>query len=306
MSELAFGCVEIGMPYGLGATSAAGMPDEKEAICLLQTACEAGVNFFDTARMYGVSEAVIGKAFKHGRHQVVIATKCRHFLQGNSVLPAYDELKKIITGSLQESMDALQTDYVDVFMLHQADERIITDPAVCGVFDELKRRGSIRATGVSTYTTGQTALAIGTGAWDVVQVPFNLIDQRQAALFGQAQAQGTALVVRSVLLKGLLGAEDIQLHPALEGVAQHIRGYKTLTCKLEMCLPALAIRFALSYPQVASVLVGIDRLSYLDAALAAAGGEYLGADNLHEAEAMAYPDPAFIDLPAWDQKGWLR
>lgn len=306
VSELAFGCVEIGMPYGIGAASPGAMPDETEAIRLLQTARGAGINFFDTARMYGVSEAVIGKAFKDCRDQVVIATKCRHFSQGEGALPDYDVLKKIVVSSLQESMNALQTDYIDVFMLHQADERIISDPAVCAVFAELKKAGIIRATGVSAYTPAQTARAIHTGAWDVVQVPFNLLDQQQAALFDQAQAQGVALVIRSVLLRGLLSAHGLQLHPALERVGQHMEGYKTLAREWEITLPALAIRFALSYPQVATVLVGIDRLDYLHESLAAAGGAYLSADRLEQIRSMAYPDPAFIDLPAWDRNGWLN
>lgn len=305
VSELAFGCVEIGMPYGRAAASLAGMAEEGEAIQLLQTALQSGINFFDTARMYGVSEAVIGKAFKDRRDQAVIATKCRHFLQGNGSLPEYDELKEIITSSLQESMDALQTDWIDVFMLHQADERIIKDPAVCAVFAELKRSGMIRATGVSTYTLAQTKLAIAAGAWDVVQVPFNLLDQQQAALFDQAQACGVALVIRSVLLRGLLSTPAVPLHPALETVSQHIERFSTLAGRWQTTLPDLAIRFALSYPQAAAVLVGIDRLNYLHSSLAAADGNYLSAAGRQQAEAMAYPDPSFIDLPGWDQKGWL-
>ena len=306
VSELSFGCVEIGMPYGLGRAAASGMPDEAEAVHLLQDALLAGINFFDTARMYGVSENLIGKAFRQKRKEVIVATKCRHFLHPDGSIPGYNDLKMIITGSLYESLDALQTDYVDVFMLHQADEQIVGSEAVCSVFAELKQQGLVRATGVSTYTNGQTALAIDTGSWDVIQVPFNLLDQRQSALFGKAHAAGIALVVRSVLLKGLLGSKMEQLHPALNPVAEHIKRYASLCGRLGIGLPALAIRFALSFPQVSAVLVGIDQQTYLQEAVNAAAGDYLSTPVLQEAAAMAYPDPGFIDLPRWDREGWLK
>ena len=78
VSEIAFGGVEIGVPYGIGVKSAADMLSVKEAINLLHTAIDSGINFFDTARMYGTSENIMGNAFKSRRSEVVIATKCRH------------------------------------------------------------------------------------------------------------------------------------------------------------------------------------------------------------------------------------
>jgi aryl-alcohol dehydrogenase-like predicted oxidoreductase len=306
VSEVAFGCVEIGMPYGIGVESVHDMPSEEQAIELLQTALRQGVNFFDTARAYGSSENIIGKAFKDSRNEVVIATKCKHFQDSNGVIPPYGELKQIIETSLQESLDALQTDYIDIYMLHQADVQILRNADVSAIFAELKASGRIKATGVSTYTNEQTELAIDAGGWDVIQVPFNLMDQRQGELFDKAQASGVGLIIRSVLLKGLLSDRGKNLHPALASVEQHIRQYEPLTQTLGVSLSTLATRFALSFPQVSSILVGIDKMIYLEQALAVANGEYLHSGLLLQAEALAYPDPAFLDLPRWDREGWLR
>jgi aryl-alcohol dehydrogenase-like predicted oxidoreductase len=306
VSEVAFGCVEIGMPYGIGVQSVHDMPTETEAIHLLQTALQKGINFFDTARAYGNSENIIGKAFKECRSEVVIATKCSHFQNSNGDIPPYEELKQIIEKSLQESLAALQTDYIDIYMLHNADVRILQNQDLANIFAGFKQEGRIKATGVSTYTNEQTDMAIDTGAWDVIQVPFNMMDQRQAQLFNKAQAKGIALIIRSVLLKGLLSDRGKNLHPALNNVEQHIQKYESLTQTAGVNLSTLATQFALSFAQVSSILVGIDKMTYLEQALAAVNGQYLSSELLTQAKALAYPDPAFLDLPKWDREGWLK
>ena len=70
VSEIAFGSVEIGMPYGIGIESKKDMLPEKNAIELLNIALDKGINFFDTARMYGDSEHILGKAFKERRKEI--------------------------------------------------------------------------------------------------------------------------------------------------------------------------------------------------------------------------------------------
>lgn len=74
VSEIAFGGVEIGIPYGIGVSIKTDMISESEAICLLHEAIDSGINIFDTARMYGASESIMGRAFKGRRDQVVICT----------------------------------------------------------------------------------------------------------------------------------------------------------------------------------------------------------------------------------------
>ena len=306
VSEIAFGGVEIGMPYGIGVQSEADMLSEKEAITLLHTALDSGINFFDTARMYGTSENIMGTAFRDRREQVIIGTKCRHLRDANGNLPDGATLKKIIKTSLLESLTALQTDYVDIFMLHQADLGILENDEISPIFADLKAQGAIRSTGVSTYSVEETQKAIETGAWDVIQLPFNLMDQRQAALFELAAEKGVGIVVRSVLMKGLLTSKGRQLHPALAEVENHIRRFDELIAGGFSDLSNLATQFALSFPEIASILVGIDKLAYLHQSLAAANGPRLDTEMMARAKALAYPEPQFLDLPYWDRMGWLK
>jgi aryl-alcohol dehydrogenase-like predicted oxidoreductase len=306
VSEISFGGVEIGMPYGIGVMGKEDMLSERDAVKLLHKAIDSGINFFDTARMYGESEKIMGKAFEDRRDEVVISTKCRHLIDQSGNLPASGELKTVIVSSLEESLAALKTDFVDVFMLHQANEAILNNEDIMEVFVKLKEKGKIRATGVSTYTSEETKLALDRKIWDVIQLPFNMMDQQQKKLFSRASEQGVGLVIRSVLLKGLLSDRGKNLHPALADVEKHIGKYGILLENTDYDLPALAVKFVLSFPEVSAALVGIDRFEYLQQSLFAADGQYLDKDRLKTAEDLAYPAPTFIDLPYWDKMNWLR
>jgi aryl-alcohol dehydrogenase-like predicted oxidoreductase len=191
-------------------------------------------------------------------------------------------------------------------MLHQGNVEILNNETVADTFEQLKKAGKIRATGVSTYTSEETALAINQGTWDVIQLPFNLMDQRQKELFPLANEKGVGLVIRSVLLKGLLSNRGKNLHPALAEVEKHLARYETLLEGENYPLSTLAVKFVLSFPGIAAALVGIDSLAYLQQALEAANGQYFDSHKLELAEKLAYPDPSFLNLPYWDRMNWLK
>jgi 1-deoxyxylulose-5-phosphate synthase len=303
VSEIAFGGVEIGIPYGIGVNSQADMPTDQESGKLLQAALDNGINFFDTARAYGRSESIIGKAFADKRERVVICTKCSH-LPSEKTAP--DKMRALIEFSLEESLSALQTNYIDVYKLHSANLNILKNETVLDTFSKFKKDGIIRATGVSTYTVEETKTAIEQGVWDVIQLSFNLMDQRQGLLFDMAAKAGVGIVVRSVLLKGILTDKGRNLHPELHRVADHRNHYQELLEKNNPTLSTLATKFALSFSQVSSVLVGIDRMAYLQQAIETANGHYLDSRTLAQAKKLAYPDPEFLDLPRWDRMAWLK
>ncbi|WP_316814379.1 aldo/keto reductase [Pedobacter heparinus] len=305
VSEIAFGGVEIGIPYGIGVNNHTDMLSKAEAVALLRKALDKGINFFDTARLYGESESIMGEAFEGMRDNVVLATKCRHFKQEDGSIPPYAKLKAIIEDSLQESLIHLKTDYVDVFMLHQADLQILENTDVISIFKKLKQSGKIRAIGSSTYSEEETRVSIEKG-WDLIQLPFNLMDQRQASNFKLAETSGAGIVIRSVLMKGVLSDKGRNLHPALYNVESHIEKYKKLLSEGIQELSSLATKFALSFSGISAVLVGIDRPAYLDKAIQTVSGKLLNQDELESATLLAYPDPEFLDLPKWDRLGWLK
>jgi aryl-alcohol dehydrogenase-like predicted oxidoreductase len=71
-------------------------------------------------------------------------------------------------------------------------------------------------------------------------------------------------------------------------------------------LSDLATKFVLSFSDVSSVLVGIDKMEFLNKAVALASGEYLADDMIAKLKQLAYPDPEFLNLAMWDRQGWLK
>ncbi|HEY0668117.1 MAG TPA: aldo/keto reductase [Sphingobacteriaceae bacterium] len=304
VSEIAFGGVEIGIPYGIGVHGKEDMLSRDQAVDLLHEALDKGITFFDTARLYGDSESIMGEAFHDRRDKVVLSTKCKHFRDSSGAILHYTLLKKTIEESLEESLRLLRTDYVDLFMLHQGDLEILNNDEVKEIFTGLKSSGKIRSVGASTYAAEETKRAIEKG-WEVIQCPFNLMDQRQQQNFQLATETGVGIVIRSVLMKGLLSDKGRGLHHALQDVENHIKKYQELLKDDIQEISTLATKFALSFKEVSSVLVGIDRSEYLDKALSAVSGKLLNESDLYKAKSLAYPDPNFLDLPKWDRLGWL-
>ena len=300
VSEVAFGGVEIGMPYANQQ-----MPTESESLQLLHKAVDCGINFFDTARAYGRSEEIMGKAFRGRRSEIVIATKAVSILDQQGHLPSHADLAKIINSSLEESLKALSTDYVDIFMLHQGNEKILKSSSVEDIMSELMRTEKIRALGVSTYGVKESGLAIDREIWDVIQLPFNLLDQSQESIFEMSKAFDIGIVARSVLLRGLLNGESLGMHPALSQVQDHIDSFHALVDRDWPDLPTLATKFALSFSQISSVLLGLDKMEYLDKAIETADGLYLEDNQLTEIQAMRYPDSEFLNLNTWVRNKWL-
>lgn len=301
VSEIAFGGVEIGMPYGIDKH----MPSAQESIRLLRKAYDAGMNFFDTARLYGRSEELMGEAFAGIRQDVVLCTKCVHFKDKSGHIPAGDALQGIVNDSLHDSLKALKTDYIDVFMLHLADKEILANGDVTRIFTDLRASGRVRAIGVSVYTAEETRYAIASGVWDVVQLPFNLLNQEHGQYFDLAKESGVGVVVRSVLMQGMLSEQTQIAHPALQRVDDLIARYAAIARANRWSLAMMATKFALHFKQVSAVLIGIDRIDYLNAALAVSEGDPIGDDVTQSLVEMAYDDPAFINLHQWKQQGWI-
>ena len=307
VSEVSLGTASIGFPYGLEKKDEGDCISESDAIEFLRCALDRGINFFDSSCIYGCSEERVGKAFKGVRGDVVICTKGCHLYDKDFKLLNDKELAESIEKDFQQSLSALQTDHVDIYMVHinaKADPAVMTSEIIADKFSELKRKGMTRAIGISTYTVEETKKTIESGIWDVIQLPYNLMDQTQEQLFDLAVEKGVGIVVRSVLFKGILTDKVLNLHPKLRSVQEHREVYNDILSPQVPTLSDLATKFVLSKKAISSVLVGTASIKNLDKALSAANGEYLDNETLAKLSELAYPDPDFLDLAKWFQAGW--
>ncbi|OXS77515.1 aldo/keto reductase [Domibacillus enclensis] len=198
-------------PIGFGANAVGGHNlypnlDEEAGRQMVRTALDHGVNFLDTAFIYGPkrSEELIGDVLKErgNRSEAVIATKAAHVLtdEGEKINNSPAFLKK----SVDEALERLQTDYIDLFYIHFPDEETPKDEAV-GALQELREAGKIRHIGVSNFSLEQLKEANKDGHVDVFQGEYNLLAREaERELFPFMTAQNISFVPYFPLASGLL------------------------------------------------------------------------------------------------------
>lgn len=212
VSPLGFGCWAIGGPFETPAGDPLGWGevDDDESIRAIRRAVELGVNFFDTADVYGCghSERVLGRALAGHRDEVVIATKW-----GNT----FDEATRITyepgTGpeyarqALEASLRRLNTDYVDLFQLHLGDLDFEPAARLRDECEKLVSEGLIRAYGWSTDDTSRAEFFARGPHCAAVQHNLNVFEDAPEML-ALCEREGLASVNRTPLAMGLLGARD--------------------------------------------------------------------------------------------------
>ena len=183
-----------------------GPMKDSESLSAIETALELGVNFIDTSDAYGAgySESLLAKALKGRRDQVILATKGGNVMVGpnrgkRNFAPEY------IDGVLHESLKRLQTDYIDLYQLHNPTVDVIEHGEVWAVLEQRKQEGKIRHYGVSINTMEEGMAAVKTGRSDTIQVEYNLLTQEPAErIFPLAQQANVGIIARIPLRRGVL------------------------------------------------------------------------------------------------------
>ncbi len=196
VSEISFGTWAIGGSWG-------SVKDE-ESLRALAKAMESGVNFFDTADVYGAghSEELLAKATAGRVDDIYIATKfCR---QGDINDPnTYSEQR--VREYCEASLKRLQRERIDLYQIHCPPMSILKDGRVFEVLDKLKADGKIRSYGVSVESVEEGMLCMQNPNVGALQVIFNILRQKPLEqLLPIAQAQGVGILVRLPLASGLL------------------------------------------------------------------------------------------------------
>lgn len=170
-------------PIGLGAMAVGGQNlfpqvDETMSRKVLTTAIQNGMNFIDTAFYYGFgrSEELIGETLKDTgkRNDTILATKAAHEFIGDDI--KLNNTPEFLTKSVNEALQRLQTDYIDLFYIHNPDDYTPKDEAI-GALKLLRDEGKIRSIGVSKFTPNQLKEANKDGYVDVYQGHYNLLER---------------------------------------------------------------------------------------------------------------------------------
>jgi aryl-alcohol dehydrogenase-like predicted oxidoreductase len=276
----------------LGTMTFGAEADEAASAAILGRACDAGVNFIDTADVYneGRAEQIVGRLVRGFRDEVVLATKAYYptgrdpNARGNS---RYHLLRAV-----EASLDRLATDRIDVYYLHHFDD--LTDIGESlRALDDLVRQGKILYPACSNFAAWQVAQALGLAEarglsrFCAIQPMYNLLKrQAEVEILPMAGALGLAVVPYGPTAGGLLTGKyagrartDDTRFAANETYQERYRdasnwaaaeAFAKLAAELGHKPAALAVAWVASHPHVTSVLLGARRVEQLDDTLGAA------------------------------------
>jgi len=222
VSALGMGCWAIGGPFWeKGTPHGWGEVDDDESLRAIQRALDLGVNFFDTANVYGAghSERILGKAFAGKRSDVVIATKFNAL---------FDEATREVTGSsaepagiraaCEDSLRRLNTDYIDLYQFHDNGYPANKAEPVRETLEELVREGKIRAYGWSTDFPDRAEVFARGEHCTAIQLELNVLDDNSAVI-DICEKYNLAAINRGPLAMGLLtGKYNASTKPSTDDV----------------------------------------------------------------------------------------
>ncbi|MCM3570285.1 aldo/keto reductase [Neobacillus mesonae] len=266
--------------------------DEKSSASIIETALENGINFIDTANFYGQgqdtknpygtgeSEAIIGRALKGKRDQVVLATKV-----GLRMGPGQNDVglsRTHIIREVEHSLKRLQTDYIDLYQAHHFDPSTPIEETL-RAFDDLIRSGKVRYIGCSNFAAWQIAKAHGISErmnlekFISVQPQYNLLSREiENELLPFCESEGVGVLVYSPLARGMLSGKykkKEEFPP--ESRAAHgerlikqyftdrnfslVNRYQELADQHDVSLVQFAMSWILNQPAVTSAILGASK-----------------------------------------------
>jgi aryl-alcohol dehydrogenase-like predicted oxidoreductase len=275
----------------------------EEGIELVRAAYEKGINFFDTAPGYsnGLSERIIGEALKDVRENVFINTKFGHNHLGET-----DFSEEAVERSINESLQRLQTTYVDSVILHNSPREILEGKTKHEKeFQRIKRMGKIRGYGVSIDTLEELELVLSNWDVDVIEILFNIIHQSPKYLFDKVKERGILLAIKVPLDSGWLTGK-YNSDSKFEGI--RARWSQDVILKRAMIVDKIkaivkdedlvkyAIGFILSLDVVTTVITGVKNIQQLEANIKAS--EFKLSDELkRELERLYEEEIKPLNLP---------
>jgi aryl-alcohol dehydrogenase-like predicted oxidoreductase len=196
VSEISFGAWAIGGAWG--------QVSDEESLAALNQAIDSGINFLDTADVYGNgrSHRLIAQLKKARKEEIIVATKMGRRLPKQTV-EGYS--RENLTSWVEDNLRGLETEALDLVQLHCPPTGAYYHPEIFGVLDDLVQAGKIRFYGVSVERVEEALKAIEYPNLQTVQIIFNCFRQRPAELFfPQAKAKQVGILARVPLASGLL------------------------------------------------------------------------------------------------------
>ena len=281
VTVLGFGAMDLGGP------PAASPISDADAAKVLNAVLDSGINFIDTAICYGSSEARIGQAIAHRRHEYILASKCGcvpDAERGPQGVPHVHTPENIRAG-VEHSLRLMKTDYLDVAQIHRSMTRNGWEES--GVVEELlrlKEEGKVRFIGISGNLP-QLPEQVEADVFDVFQIPYSALQREHEALIEKGSAKGAGIIIRGGVARG--APSDWNKHYYML-TGDELSG-RWDEARLDELLDGMSriefmVRFAIAFPALDTTIIGTKNVDHLAQNLAAALKGPLPADVVAEAK----------------------
>jgi uncharacterized protein len=247
--KLILGTVQFGLNYGINNTT--GKPNEEQVFEVLDYAAQNGIKILDTADAYGNAASLIGN---------YISSRKSGFLTNTKFTRSQLTLHQQVSASLE----ALSSDRINVYFYHHIDD-FNHNPNLLPQLQILKEKGLIKKIGISVYSNAEFKQIIDSDGLDVIQLPFNLLDNnsQRGELLAQAKEKNKEIQVRSVFLQGLFFMPIDSLPEKLKPLKIYLEKIHSIAIENNMSLEQLALSYVLNNPLIDYVIIGVDTLDQL-------------------------------------------
>lgn len=272
--ELCLGTVQLGMNYGIHN---AGRPSMQKAMDILDFAFEHGITHFDSAAAYGEAESVIGafvRANPEKRKGIHVISKISaDMLEGVSE----EQLVDRINSYIRRSIERMGIVSLDGCLLH--DPILLTDEII-KAFSEFQGTDMVNAVGVSIDTPEEAMKALEYDTLSIIQVPYNVFDQRleKCGFFQKAQEKGVAVYVRSILLQGLATMNHNRLPSHMQFAKHYVKRFHEICNQYHISYFDAAVSYVFSQINADYVVFGVDTIEQL--------AEYVQLPNIRLSDSM--------------------
>ena len=316
VSEVGFGGAGIGHVWG--------PTTDEECVRAIQRALDLGINFFDTSPMYGGgrSESNLGEGLADRRHEAIIATKVR--LQSEDDRADINNMVNAVRSSVGQSLDRLQTDYVDILQVHHQVGAVrgkylaavgpppryallLNEEDCLALGDAMKKvtqEGKVRFIGITAWDGDRAAIQaiLDSDIFDTAQILYNLlnrsaasdlppgfddIDQGQSLPVAQAHNVGV-IGIRSHAAGALVDVLDRETAPDTQVARDHARApaIRPLIEAQYCALSRAALRYCLDNPAISTVVPGFKSVAEVEEAVACTNLSPLDHDILKELDTL--------------------
>jgi aryl-alcohol dehydrogenase-like predicted oxidoreductase len=259
ISRIGFGCMSL-------------KPGQTGIQSLIEKAIDQGINYFDTADLYdkGLNEINIGKALKANRNKIIIATKVGNQMRADGSGWDWNPGKQYILQAVEQSLQRLQTDYIDLYQLHGG---TINDPIdeTIEAFELLQQQGKIRYYGISSIRPNVIREYVRCSNIVSVMMQYSLADRRpEESCLSLLNQHQIGVLARGSVAGGLLAGKPAKPYIGYteEEIFAAAKAIQDATSK-ESNAAATAIRLVLQHPAITAAVVGIRTESQLKDALQA-------------------------------------